>query len=355
MLVHICCAVDCDYFLRRLARECDEPLVGYFYDPNIHPYSEYLLRLEDAKSVCEGLGIKFYAGEYDYEAWLSGAKGLENEPEKGRRCEFCFDFRMQNTACFARSIGEKKITTTLLMSPKKSHAQLARSLEKICKEQNLEFVAPDFRKNGGTNEQFALAKKDSLYHQNYCGCMFALRAQRGEGEIYELMSPVGGEILPASIEEKFKIYKKVAKFRREGVKFEIIRDEFLNYRLLRAWVKFSGQIRPSFILHNSHFRREFVKFSINESCEKFYCDKGEIKILSLKFFNEILKTDFKNTAEILKNPPSLKKQEQIRAKICGARSLSPIIVVDEIYPAKVEIYALSRIFLDVREILVKLG
>ena len=175
MLVHICCSVDCDYFLRRLASECDEPLVAYFYDPNIHPYSEYLLRLLDVKRVCDKLGIKLYEGEYDYERWLLGAKGLENEPEKGARCEFCFDFRMEKTAEFAMQIGEKSLTTTLLMSPKKSHAQLTASMQKICAKFGLNFIAPDFRKNGGTNEQFALAKQDRLYHQNYCGCKYSIR------------------------------------------------------------------------------------------------------------------------------------------------------------------------------------
>ncbi|WP_297942127.1 epoxyqueuosine reductase QueH [uncultured Campylobacter sp.] len=377
MLVHICCSVDCDYFLRRLKELMQEPLIGYFYDPNIHPYGEYVLRMHDAKRVCENLGIKFIPGEYDFQGWLDGARGLENEPEKGARCEFCFDFRMQKTAELALSLCERKITTTLLMSPKKSHSQLCASLQRICERCGLEFIAPDFRKNGGTNEQFALAKKDALYHQNYCGCIYALAAQRNDqqraernsggsltadlrrnlacdAEIYELMSPIDRQILPASVEEKLKFYKKLCAIERKGVKFSVLRDRFLNYRLLRAWIKFDGKVAPSFVLFGSHFTRENVKFSIERECEIFCSDKGEIKILSLAKFNEISRSNFKSVSEMLKNPPSLARQNKTRAALCTAGSLSPIIVTDEIRAAKVQIYGLSRIFLDVREILVRI-
>ncbi|WP_297962558.1 epoxyqueuosine reductase QueH [uncultured Campylobacter sp.] len=377
MLVHICCSVDCDYFLRRLKELAQEPLIGYFYDPNIHPYGEYVLRMHDAKRVCENLGIKFIPGEYDFQGWLQGARGLENEPEKGARCEFCFDFRMQKTAELALSLGERKITTTLLMSPKKSHSQLCASLQRICERCGLEFIAPDFRKNGGTNEQFALAKKDALYHQNYCGCIYALAAQRNEqrkaernsdgsltadlrrnlacdAEIYELMSPIDRQILPASVEEKLKFYKKLCSLERKGVKFSVLRDRFLNYRLLRAWIKFDGEVVPSFVLFGSHFTRENVKLSVERECEIFCSDKGEIKILSLAKFNEISRSNFKSVSEMLKNPPSLARQNKTRAALCAAGSLSPIIVTDEIRAAKVQIYGLSRIFLDVREILVRI-
>ena len=377
MLVHICCSVDCDYFLRRLKELTEEPLIGYFYDPNIHPYGEYVLRMHDAKRVCENLGIKFIPGEYDFQSWLHGARGLENEPENGARCGFCFDFRMQKTAELALSLDERKITTTLLMSPKKSHSQLCSSLQHICERYGLEFIAPDFRKNGGTNEQFALAKKDTLYHQNYCGCIYALATQRNEqrkaerdsngilaadlrrnlaqgAEIYELMSPIDRQILPASVEEKLKFYKKLCSLERKGVKFSVLRDRFLNYRLLRAWIKFDGRVVPSFVLFGSHFTRENVKFSVERECEIFCSDKGEIKILSLAKFNEISRSNFKSVSEMLKNPPSLARQNKVRAALCAAGSLSPIIVTDEIRAAKVQIYGLSRIFLDVREILVRI-
>jgi len=66
MLVHICCSVDSHYFLQRIQEEYpNEELVGFFYDPNIHPFSEYKLRLYDVKHSCSKLGIKLIEGPYD--------------------------------------------------------------------------------------------------------------------------------------------------------------------------------------------------------------------------------------------------------------------------------------------------
>jgi len=79
-------------------------------------------------------------------------------------------------------------------------------------------------------------------------------------EIYELMSPIDRQILPASIEEKIRFYEKVRKLRLAGAKFQIMRDAFLNYRLLRCTVKFDGEAQKSFVLFGSHFRRNLIKF-----------------------------------------------------------------------------------------------
>ena len=212
MLVHICCSVDSDYFLRRLCATQDKSkITAYFYDPNIHPYSEYLLHLNDVKRSCKKLGIALIAGEYDYESWLKGTKGLENEPEKGERCKYCFDFRLENTAKKALELGKKCITTTLLMSPKKEFKLLENRLKEISQKYNIEYLAPDFRKGGGTSEQFANAKKEQLYHQNYCGCLYALNMSRTEAYLSELSCPISKQIQPASALERIQLYKKVEK------------------------------------------------------------------------------------------------------------------------------------------------
>jgi predicted adenine nucleotide alpha hydrolase (AANH) superfamily ATPase len=121
MLVHICCSVDSHFFLEKLQKDYpNEKLIGFFYDPNIHPYSEYQLRLLDVKRSCKKLGIELLEGEYDFESWMEAVRGLENEPEKGRRCEACFDKRFERSFQKALELGEKTVTTTLLVSPLKS-------------------------------------------------------------------------------------------------------------------------------------------------------------------------------------------------------------------------------------------
>lgn len=110
MLVHICCSVDSHYFIEELRKEYPkEKIIGYFYDPNIHPLSEYELRFLDVKRSCDKLGIKLYKGEYEYEKWLKAVKGYEDEREKGARCEICFDLRMGSSVEFAAKIGEKSL------------------------------------------------------------------------------------------------------------------------------------------------------------------------------------------------------------------------------------------------------
>ncbi|HUH42189.1 MAG TPA: epoxyqueuosine reductase QueH, partial [Sulfurimonas sp.] len=132
MLVHICCSVDSHFFLEKLQLDYpDEKLTGFFYDPNIHPYSEYQLRLLDVRRSCKKLGIELLEGEYDFEAWMQAVRGLENEPEKGKRCEVCFDKRFDVSAKKALELGEKSVTTTLLVSPLKSQEQLKVSGDKF--------------------------------------------------------------------------------------------------------------------------------------------------------------------------------------------------------------------------------
>ena len=355
MLVHICCSVDSHYFLRRLREDFpNEELIGYFYDPNIHPYSEFLMRYEDVKRSCDAMGIELICGEYDYEGWLAGTKGLEDEPEKGKRCKYCFDFRVGNSAKKALELGEKSITTTLLMSPKKDFSQLEASLKEAVSGCDLQIVAVDYRKNGGTNAQFELAKKDKLYHQNYCGCIFGLSKQREAQNLplSELMSEVNSRVLPGGIEERLELYKKVRECEEKGIKFHLSRKYFLNYRLLRAYVKFNGEISPSYFALYSNFKRGSVKFSVNNPAE--ICDelRDGVTLLNIDKFNLLAKTAYKNVFELCKNPPSIEAELNLRREICGDFSQNPIIALDRILAGKYEIYGKSVTYNDSREILV---
>ena len=355
LLVHICCSVDSHFFLKKLKETLpDEKLVGFFYDPNIHPFSEYKLRLQDVKRSCEKLKIKLIEGKYDIKNWFDKIKGFEEEEEKGKRCDICFDVRLEISAKKAIEIGEKSITTTLFMSPKKSHKQLNLSLKKVEAEYKLNIFAPDFRSNGGTAAQFLLAKKDKLYHQNYCGCMFALNRQREAQKKLndEMFLPVGREVLPNSIEEKMKLYKKVMRYEKNGKDFELQRRRFLNYRLLSAKMKYENEVIPSYILFYSVFKNRYTKISLDVKYENF-ASKNEIIFLSLEKFNEIAKTEYKSVKELIFNAVCIKKSLKIRDKIDNEKfSLTPIIVLDEVKNGKYEIYSDTKTYEDVREVLV---
>ena len=120
ILVHICCGVDSVYALRKLKEDFpNSELIGYFYDPNIHPEEEFELRWIETKRVCNQLGIECIKGDYDLDLWLSSVKGLENEPERGKRCTVCHDVRLTKSSEIAKELGCNKLTTVLMMSPKK--------------------------------------------------------------------------------------------------------------------------------------------------------------------------------------------------------------------------------------------
>ncbi|NLY03646.1 MAG: epoxyqueuosine reductase QueH [Campylobacter sp.] len=348
MVVQICCSVDFAYFLKRLREDYpNEQILGYFYNPNIHPYAEFMLRYHDCQRVAKKHGIELILGEYDLDGWFEYVKGQEKEPERGERCLSCFDYRLSSTVKFAKSKNEKKITTTLLMSPKKSHDQLKKSLAKICQKENLEFIAPDYRKEGGSQAQMSLAKKENLYHQNFCGCMYALKDMSKFSLEAGLMSPVNGQILPGSIEERIKFYSEVIKSENPQIR----KDKFINYRLLFARVKFNDKVIKSYFLYGSHFERNLVKFSIAQSCEEFYSDKECIRMISLAKFCEISGVKFSSMSEFLSTPLSIDDELKFRDKILKADSFSPIIIVENLYEDRVKIEVTSKLYLDVREIL----
>ncbi|MFQ6342541.1 epoxyqueuosine reductase QueH [Campylobacter sp. VTCC 70190] len=352
MLVHICCSVDSHYFLQELQKAYPkEKLVGFFYDPNIHPYSEYELRFLDVKRSCEKLGVKLYKGEYEYEKWLNAVRGYEDEPEKGARCEICFNFRMGGSVEFAKKLGEKRLTTTLLTSPKKDLEQLKNALQKECEPYGIEFLAPDFRKNGGTQRQFALAKQSQLYHQNYCGCIYGLKKQKqSKAFIDELMSPITRQILPASIEERIRLYKRVKVLEKRGISFTLRREKFLNYRLLSAVLKRDKRVIKSHILFYSHFKNALSKFSLSEHCKGiFQSMKDEICLWDFEYLNAKCKHKFKNFDDFLRRPLSIKQEIALRQKHFAPYNLSPIIVIESLEKGTYELVARSEIYFDSKE------
>ncbi|NWF67257.1 MAG: epoxyqueuosine reductase QueH [Campylobacterales bacterium] len=354
MLVHVCCSVDSHYFFKKLIELYpNEKIVAFFYDPNIHPYSEYYLRFIDVQRSCKMLNIELVMGEYDYENWLNSVKGLEEECEGGKRCEVCFDVRLLESAKLAKRLGEKVLTTTLLVSPKKSIELLQKSGEKIAKEYDLEFLTIDLRKFGGTQKQYEVAKDDMLYKQNYCGCYFALAKQKKEVVITELISSVNRQLLPNSIEEKIELYEKRVMLENCGKKYKIVKQNFLNYRLLFAKVLVEKMVVESYIFSYSILKNSFAKCRVDFEIDGlFYFNKSQIKVLDIKKFNSLLNKNYKNVKELNKNPLTIIEEIEFRNSYFGVYDLSAIIILDEICDKSYEIFIKSTIFEDVREVLI---
>ena len=333
-------------------------LIGFFYDPNIHPYSEYYLRLLDVKRSCKKLGIELIEGEYDYENWIEAVRGLEEEPEKGARCSVCFDRRFEVSAKMAKELNCDYFTSTLLTSPKKSLTQLKMSGDELAKKYGIKFLAPDYRQKGGTQEQNKIAKKDKLYRQNYCGCLYALKQQRQQQNrlLDELFCPISKQIQPASIEDRILLYEKRVELEEKGIDYEIVKKRFLNWRLLFALVK---EKKNSLIAHiipysklKSGYSRGKIEKEINDI---FYFSRDEIKFIKLNFYNKRLNKNYKNVLELIYNPPSFEEEINLRKELLGDYDLSTLIVVDEIPKGKVELKIDSKIYEDVKEELIILN
>lgn len=357
MLVHICCAVDSHYFLMRIQEEFpNEEIVGFFYDPNIHPYNEYRLRYHDVEYSCKKLGIKLLEGPYNLEEWLKKVKGLENEPEKGDRCTVCFDDRLETSVKKAVELGHDKFTSTLLISPKKSQDKLEKIGKELEQKYNCQFIFKDYRSANGTQKQGELVKENSLYRQNYCGCLFGLTAQREQQKkiMDEMFSPISNQILPESIESRLELYKKRDELEEKGIPFKIIKQRFLNYRLLSGTTKIDKKIVPSYFLCYSTLAKKRMNGRIvYEKDEIHYLNRDEVKILSLSIFNEIGNSSYKCVKDLIFHPPTFESELNIRDNITkNPYGLSTIVVVDEVVDKKYEIELDSTVYEDVKEVIV---
>ncbi len=334
----------------------DEKLIGFFYDPNIHPYSEYQLRLLDVQHSCNKLGIELIEGAYDFENWLNIVKGFEKEPEKGKRCELCFDRRFEVSANKALELGETSFTTTLLVSPLKSQEQLKNSGKIFYKQHNIKFIAVDYRSNGGTQDQSRVTKEQKLYRQDYCGCIFGLTMQREQQNkiMDELFSPISNQILPASIEERLEIYTKRITLEENNKNYKIIKQKFLNYRQFNLKV-IAGKKENinAYALNYSTLPRKKAQGRIEfENNNIHYLNREEIKFITLELFNNFANTQYSSVKELIFNPPSFNDEFLIRNQIINlSYNLTPIIVVDEIIDKKLTIFLDAKTYEDTKEII----
>ncbi len=296
-------------------------------------------------------------GPYDFEAWMQAVKGLEKEPEKGARCEVCFDKRFDVSAKKALSLGEKKITTTLLVSPLKSQEQLKKSGDAFYEKYGVEFIAVDYRADGGTQDQSRVTKEEQLYRQDYCGCIYGLTMQREQqGRLMdEMFSPISNQTLPASIEERLEMYKYRMELEDKNIEYKIIKQKFLNYRQFNFKViKGKKEVIDAYALSYSTLPRKKAQGRIEyKDKDIHYFNREEVKFITLDYFNSIHKTKYKSIKELIFNPPSFDEEFKIRASIePNNYALSPIIVVQNIIDSKLIIELDAKTYEDTKEKLI---
>lgn len=175
LLFHVCCAPCSGLLSRQLCERFD--VAVYFDNPNIWPQEEFLKRAKEAEKYFRSEGVDFVMTEWDHEEWKKLTKGLEHEPEKGKRCKLCYHYRLKNAAEFAAKNNFEYFTTSLFISPWKDDGIIRNLGAALAKKYGVKFLADDFQAEGGYDKSRAFAKEQGFYRQKYCGCEYSLAAK----------------------------------------------------------------------------------------------------------------------------------------------------------------------------------
>ncbi len=176
ILLHVCCA-NCAIHPFEQIREKGHQAVGYFFNPNIHPYQEYQRRLEALRQYSEKAGLDVICrDEYLLEEFL---RNVSQKP--GERCHYCYSVRLEATAREAMRGRFEQFSTTLLQSTHQNHQLIRETGERIAKEVGIPFYYEDFRQ--GWRRGVEVSKAMGLYRQQYCGCIYSEKERYMKKEV----------------------------------------------------------------------------------------------------------------------------------------------------------------------------
>ncbi len=168
VLLHICCANCALYPLQALKKKGAE-VRGLWFNPNIHPYTEYQLRLQTLRQLQELWELDIvYRDLYGLEEFVRAVVYDEKN-----RCEFCYSWRLREAARVAKEQGLDAFTTTLLVSPYQKFDNIIDIGRQIQHDVGVEFLEEDFRI--GWKEGMRISRELGLYRQKYCGCIYSER------------------------------------------------------------------------------------------------------------------------------------------------------------------------------------
>lgn len=177
ILLHSCCGPCSSSVLELLSKYFDVTVL--WYNPNLYPEAEYDKRLETQKQLIDaiaedGVQAKLLVEPWRSEDYFSSIKGLENEPEEGKRCLECFKIRLEETARIASERGFEWFCTTLTVSSRKDAVAINAIGREAEAKYGVKWLPSEFKKREGNHRSIILSEKYGLYRQEYCGCVFSL-------------------------------------------------------------------------------------------------------------------------------------------------------------------------------------
>ncbi len=182
ILLHSCCGPCSSSVTELLAKHFDVTLL--WYNPNIYPEAEFEKRLATQKQLVDclekdGISAKLMVTDWRCEDYFPRIKGLENEPEEGKRCLECFRIRLEETAKVAAEKSFEWFCTTLTVSSRKDAVVINAIGREFAEKYGVKWLPSEFRKREGNHRSIILSEKYGLYRQEYCGCVFSMGG-RGE-------------------------------------------------------------------------------------------------------------------------------------------------------------------------------
>ena len=166
ILLHTCCA-PCAIVPIKLLQWAEFEVMGYFYGPNIHPYTEYVKRRETLEAYADSIGLQvIYSNGYDMENFLRNVSFREKA-----RCTYCYHDRLSATARMAKHGKFDYFTSSLLYSKFQKHEEIKFIGESVGKAIGIPFYYQDFRI--GWKEGIDISKQLKMYRQSYCGCIYS--------------------------------------------------------------------------------------------------------------------------------------------------------------------------------------
>lgn len=168
ILLHVCCAPCATYSVQRL-RDLGFSVTGFWYNPNIHPYSEHERRRETLARYAAEIDLPvIWAPGYAVVDFIRAISGHERYRE---RCRICYEMRLDRTAQAASKHGFDTFTTTLLISPYQSQETIRAVGEAAADRHSVRFFFENLRR--GWADHFEVVREHELYSQRYCGCIYS--------------------------------------------------------------------------------------------------------------------------------------------------------------------------------------
>ena len=165
-LLHICCAPCANQCVETLRNE-NIAVTGFWYNPNIHPFTEYRERRNCVREYAESVQLPLIEkNDYALRPFVRAvAEDIEN------RCEKCYEMRLFEAAKAAAENGFDSFTSSLFISPYQNHQLMRAVAERAAEAYGVAFLYRDFREVFKAGQ--AYAREHCFYMQKYCGCVFS--------------------------------------------------------------------------------------------------------------------------------------------------------------------------------------